>query len=81
MIFISGIHGVGKSYFCDKVKAELGIDTFSASKLISERKNTGFSSNKLIPDIDENQQYLTAGRQRVECRKPGLSPRRSLVSS
>ncbi len=58
MIFISGIHGVGKSYFCDKVKAELGIDTFSASKLISERKHAGFSSNKLIPDIDENQQYL-----------------------
>jgi len=58
MIFISGVHGVGKSYFCNKVKAELGIDTFSASRLISERKHTRFSSDKLIPNIDANQQYL-----------------------
>jgi adenylate kinase len=58
MIFISGIHGVGKSYFCDKVKAELGIETFSASRLISNRKHAGFTSDKLIPDIDDNQQYL-----------------------
>lgn len=58
MIFISGVHGVGKSYFCNKVKEKLGIDTFSASKLISERKHSGFSRDKLIPDIDDNQQYL-----------------------
>lgn len=58
MIFISGVHGVGKSYFCNKVKEKLGIDTFSASKLISERKHSGFSCDKLISDIDDNQQYL-----------------------
>lgn len=58
MIFISGVHGVGKSYFCNKVKENLDVDTFSASKLISERKHSGFSRDKLIPDIDDNQQYL-----------------------
>lgn len=58
MIFISGVHGVGKSYFCNKVKEELGINTFSASKLISEHKHAEFSRDKLIPDIDHNQQYL-----------------------
>jgi len=58
MIFISGVHGVGKSYFCNKVKEKLDVDTFSASKLISERKHSGFSRDKLIPDIDDNQQYL-----------------------
>ena len=58
MIFISGVHGVGKSYFCNKVKEKLNVDTFSASKLISERKHSGFSRDKLIPDIDDNQQYL-----------------------
>ena len=58
MIFISGVHGVGKSYFCDKVKENINIDTYSASSLISERKQAAFSSDKLIPDIDDNQKYL-----------------------
>lgn len=58
MIFISGIHGVGKSFFCDKVRDQVGMNSFSASALITERKKAGFPASKLIPDIDENQQYL-----------------------
>lgn len=58
MIFISGVHGVGKSYFCNIVKERTGIESYSASRLISERKKQGFPASKLIPDIDENQQYL-----------------------
>ena len=60
MIFISGVHGVGKTYFCNKVKQRLGIDSFSASALITSKKKEGFPANKLIPDIDINQQYLLA---------------------
>jgi adenylate kinase len=70
MLFISGIHGVGKSYFCDKVKADLGIATFSASRLISERKHAGFSSDKLIPDINKNQPYLLAAVQELNATDP-----------
>lgn len=58
MIFIGGVHGVGKSYFCSRAESEMSIITYSASGLISERKNAKFSNDKLIPDIDENQQYL-----------------------
>lgn len=59
MIFISGVHGVGKSYFCEEiVKAEIEINIYSASTLISAKKKSGFSSDKLIPNIDDNQQYL-----------------------
>lgn len=58
MIFISGVHGVGKTYFCSNVKEKLDVDTFSASRLISERKHSGFSRDKLIPDIDDNEKYL-----------------------
>jgi len=58
MIFISGVHGSGKSYFCEKVKDSCGYPSYSASTLIAERKEAGFSSDKLIPDIDDNQQYL-----------------------
>lgn len=58
MIFISGVHGVGKSYFCDMVKAATGIESYSASTLITQKKHSGFAKDKLIPDIDDNQQYL-----------------------
>lgn len=58
MIFISGVHGVGKTYFCDMVRNELGINAYPASRLIAEKKKSGFDSSKLVADIDENQQYL-----------------------
>lgn len=58
MIFISGIHGVGKSYFCNLLKDRLGVISYSASKLIADKKAVGFSPNKLVTDIEENQFYL-----------------------
>lgn len=58
MIFISGVHGVGKSYFCNIVKERLDMDSYPASKLIAEKRKAGFDKDKLIPNIDENQQYL-----------------------
>lgn len=58
MIFIGGVHGVGKSYFCKLVKESTGIEVYSASALIAEKKQSGFAKDKLIPDIDDNQQYL-----------------------
>lgn len=58
MIFIGGIHGVGKTFFCERAQDQLGIKSYEASKLIMERKQAGFPASKLIPDIDENQRYL-----------------------
>lgn len=60
MIFISGVHGVGKSYFCNLVKEVTSIECYSASSLIKERKKQGFPANKRVADIDENQLYLLA---------------------
>lgn len=65
MIFISGIHAVGKGYFCGLVKKELGIETYSASNLIANARNAGFSSDKLIADIEEKQQYLLSSVQEL----------------
>lgn len=58
MIFIGGVHGVGKSYFCDRVKEVTGLDVYSASSLIARKKHAVFDGDKLISGIDENQQYL-----------------------
>lgn len=60
MIFVSGIHGVGKSYFCEMIKNRLGINSYSASQLITIRRNQGFSTDKLVPDINDNQSLLVA---------------------
>lgn len=58
MIFISGIHGVGKTYFCNMVKQKLNIQSYSASQLIAERRNKSFPANKHVSDIDDNQWFL-----------------------
>ncbi|MDO9566554.1 MAG: AAA family ATPase [Candidatus Desulfaltia sp.] len=65
MIFISGVHGVGKSYFCEEVKRRLGLNAYSASMLISELKKERFEKNKLIRDIDDNQDYLLSAIKRI----------------
>ena len=46
MIFVSGIHGVGKTFFCNQVKEQPGIDTYSASKLIAEKRSRNFSADR-----------------------------------
>lgn len=58
MILVSGIHGVGKSFFCDCVKEQLNINYYSASQLITAKRNKGFSEDKHVPDIDNNQPLL-----------------------
>ncbi len=58
MIFVSGIHGVGKTYFCNIIKEKFGIKSFSASQLIAERGKRDFSADKCVSDIDDNQLLL-----------------------
>ena len=60
MIFVSGVHGVGKSFFCSLAKKATGIECFSASTLIKEKKKQGFPADKWVADIDENQLDLLA---------------------
>ena len=58
MIFLSGIHGVGKTFFCNLVKEELGIKSYSASQLIIEKRNKEFAMDKFVSDINDNQLLL-----------------------
>ena len=77
MIFVSGIHGVGKTFFCDRVKEKLGIATYSASKLIAEKRSRNFSADKIVEDIDENQllrTHTTAMQMRELEKAHGVKP-------
>lgn len=58
MIFVSGIHGVGKTYFCNMIKEKLKIKIYSAGQLVAERREKGFSANKFVSDIVDNQVLL-----------------------
>lgn len=58
IIFICGIHGVGKSTLCQQIKDALSINFFSASSLIKEYNDYLISKNKIVGDINKNQEVL-----------------------
>jgi adenylate kinase len=61
LIFIGGIHGVGKSTFCEKLQSHhQDIEQFSASDLIKSYKSNAFTSNKKVGEIVDNQEILVS---------------------
>lgn len=69
MIFVAGIHGVGKSYFANKIKQDINIDFYDASRLIEEEKKITFSKDKKVKDADLNQEYLVNAVNRLRCKQ------------
>lgn len=59
IIFIGGIHGVGKSTLCKKITNLMGIQSYSASSLIKSVSDLNFPSDKKIKGINKNQDLLT----------------------
>ena len=58
IIFIGGIHGVGKSTLCKKITNLMGIQSYSASSLIKSVSDLNFPSDKKIKGINKNQDLL-----------------------
>lgn len=58
IIFIGGIHGVGKTTLCKKISAELPIEHFSSSELISMLDSQKIRNDKIAEDIKGNQNLL-----------------------
>lgn len=74
IIFVGGIHGVGKTTMCSKVCTKLGIQHLIASQLIKDYKvvsmRHNLDKNKQVANISENQDGLvTALRQIVKSDK------------
>ncbi|GAB6150427.1 ATP-binding protein [Clostridium novyi] len=57
IIFVSGIHGVGKTTFCKEISQKYGVEYYSASELISIASRKKFT-NKLTNNINNNQKFL-----------------------
>ncbi|WP_419175603.1 ATP-binding protein [Desulfosediminicola sp.] len=58
IIFIGGVHGIGKTTFCRKLIQQLGVDHHSASDLIKRMGEVDHTVNKHTEDIEANQDIL-----------------------
>ena len=62
LIFVAGVHGVGKGTLLDKVNRRTGTPVFSASKVIREnRGKSAWLPDKRVTELDENQIALIRG--------------------
>lgn len=86
IIFVGGIHGVGKSYFCSYLKQKYNTQHFSCSSLISGFKKQQFEK-KEIEDVNDNQSILVQALSTITFNKPFfldghfclLTPERSII--
>lgn len=58
LIFIAGIHGVGKSTLCQNISSKYNLEHYSASHLIKKINSKDYSNYKLVETIDSNQDDL-----------------------
>ncbi|MDD2781483.1 AAA family ATPase [Sulfuricurvum sp.] len=58
VIFMGGIHGVGKSTLCKKLQNDFNILSMTASQLIKEVSEKEEGKNKFVKNIDTNQHKL-----------------------
>ena len=68
VIFLAGVHGVGKGFLGTQVAKSLGIEHFTASQLIREEKGrVTWGTDKRVAELDDNQSALVhAVLQRLE---------------
>ena len=58
IVFIGGIHGVGKTVFSERASQMLKIPRLNASTLITEQRNAPAAINKRVQSVEENQNAL-----------------------
>src|SRR5690606_18775242 len=61
IIFIGGIHGVGKSTICQHICRELNMVYLSASELLKWEEINDDANNKKVKDIPFTQNRLITG--------------------
>ncbi|WP_099328285.1 ATP-binding protein [Clostridium paraputrificum] len=67
IIFVGGIHGVGKITVCNKIKKLLGVEAYSSSELIKKYNSLLLSKDKRVEDINKNQDILLKAISKYVC--------------
>lgn len=66
IIFVAGIHGVGKTFLGAPVAQQLGIRHATASQLIREERDLqSWGADKRVSGLDENQAALVSAIKRL----------------
>ncbi|MCV9386859.1 ATP-binding protein [Reichenbachiella ulvae] len=65
LIFIGGIHGVGKGTICSKIANELNLKHLSASEVLKWSEVSPDTSNKFVKDIADTQDRLISGLEKL----------------
>lgn len=66
VIFVAGVHGVGKTTLCAGVASRMELTHRSASQLIREKKESAIARNsKTVADIPGNQELLIEAVRRI----------------
>lgn len=72
MIFLGGVHGVGKTSMCAGAFERFGLKTISASSIIrSEREYPSSDSRTAVSNVGGNQELLVRGVRRLMAENPG----------
>ncbi|MDT4288838.1 AAA family ATPase [Methylomonas sp. MO1] len=66
VIFVSGVHGVGKGYLCSEINKRINLPIFSASSLIKDIKRGEIDTNKNVLDADSNQDHLITALKHLQ---------------
>lgn len=73
MIFVGGVHGVGKGTHCQLFSQRTGIPWFTASSIIKAEKQSAIAVHtKAVADPSENQNLLLHGVRRVLAANPTI---------
>lgn len=65
-VFVSGVHGVGKTTICSKVAREFGWRHETASGIIKREKASAILDNsKVVQDVNGNQRLLVRGLSKI----------------
>ncbi|MGK5048866.1 ATP-binding protein [Janthinobacterium sp. GB4P2] len=66
VIFLAGVHGVGKGHLGALVSTGLGMRHLTASQLIREEKGReSWGKDKVVTDVDDNQRALIQAVERL----------------
>lgn len=73
VIFVAGVHGVGKTHLCQALASTTGLRHESASQLIrEERQLATWGDDKIVTEVRGNQDALTAAVDRILQEQPIL---------
>ena len=66
LIFVAGVHGVGKTACCLKSSAETSVPHYSASEIIKREKISAIQgASKMVQDVPANQELLIQGIEKL----------------